>query len=141
MKKIVLNDIAKFCKQNSVSKKELIFLLHVYNKYTNNYIESSDISLNDISSLLKRINESLKKSNETSIVKNKIDVELSILDSINNLYIDNKKFDDEYLFELYYKSCLLSFEENLEIEKPDILLEKKLNLSVKKYEVNNDKNR
>lgn len=81
------------------------------------------IYVKDIISLLKKVKESLKDASDTKVVNEKVKMELEILEQLNELSIN---FSTEKVIDIYYQVGLLSYEEDLNIEKAKALLDKKI---------------
>lgn len=81
------------------------------------------IYVKDIISLLKKVKESLKDASDTKVVNEKVKMELEILEQLNELSIN---FSTEEVIDIYYQVGLLSYEEDLNIEKAKALLDKKI---------------
>ena len=122
MKTIDLEDVVEYINNNSLSKRETLYLLHLY-KISYYSEDKKEITINDLIKELKKINESLEMSDNTKLINQRIRQELIILEKIN----DSEIRDDDYIVDLYYETGLLAYEQNLELKKSNLILEKKLN--------------
>lgn len=123
MSKITLKDVIAYCKRNNLSKKDELFLLKLYRECKENNLNSKEITWIDISESLKKLNESLEQANDTKVVNRKINEELRILDKINSNYFPYEKIDKKKIMEIFYDACMLLYEEDLKINKADLILD------------------
>lgn len=124
MNELKLSKIIDFIKSEKLPKKDVLYLLKLYDNSKDKELTKNDmIYIKDIISLLKKVKESLKDASDTKVVNEKVKMELEILEQLNELSIN---FSTEEVIDIYYQVGLLSYEEDLNIEKAKALLDKKI---------------
>lgn len=124
MNELKLSKIIDFIKSEKLPKKDVLYLLKLYDNSKDKELTKNDmIYVKDIISLLKKVKESLKDASDTKVVNEKVKMELEILEQLNELSIN---FSTEEVIDIYYQVGLLSYEEDLNIEKAKALLDKKI---------------
>ncbi len=124
MNELKLSKIIDFIKSEKLPKKDVLYLLKLYDNSKDKKLTKNDmIYVKDIISLLKKVKESLKDASDTKVVNEKVKMELEILEQLNELSIN---FSTEEVIDIYYQVGLLSYEEDLNIEKAKALLDKKI---------------
>lgn len=124
MNELKLSKIIDFIKSEKLPKKDVLYLLKLYDNSKDKKLTKNDmIYVKDIISLLKKVKESLKDASDTKVVNEKVKMELEILEQLNELSIN---FSTEKVIDIYYQVGLLSYEEDLNIEKAKALLDKKI---------------
>lgn len=124
MNELKLSKIIDFIKSEKLPKKDVLYLLKLYDNSKDKELTKNDmIYVKDIKSLLKKVKESLKDASDTKVVNEKVKMELEILEQLNELSIN---FSTEEVIDIYYQVGLLSYEEDLNIEKAKALLDKKI---------------
>ena len=124
MNELKLSKIIDFIKSEKLPKKDVLYLLKLYDNSKDKELTKNDmIYVKDIISLLKKVKESLKDASDTKVVNEKVKMELEILEQLNELSIN---FSTEEVIDIYYQVGLLSYEEDLNIEKAKAWLDKKI---------------
>ena len=136
MNEVNLNDLIKMMKKNVLLKNEALYLIHLYN-LSKNEITLSDASINkkDILNMFRNLNASLRNSNNTNEVVNRLKAVNLLFEKYYEIVNDLNEIND-----IYYQIGFLSYISNVNINSLDakkILINK---LSKYKEEENENTN-
>lgn len=125
MNKYKLEDILSFLKNEHLTKEEVFFIMQLYNQ--NLLLENSDVTKKDLLKQIKKVNNSLEFNENNKLVSNRLDKVISILNEICEI----KEDEGPQIDKLYYELGLLSYEQNLNLEKP-LSLEKTKKITLRR---------
>jgi hypothetical protein len=112
MKKYKVEDVLSILKNDHVTKEEVLFIMQLYNQ--NLLAENSDVTKKDLLKQIKKVNNSLLLNENNKLVSNRLD---KVIDIINEV-CEIKEEEGPQIDKLYYELGLLSYEQNLNLEKP-----------------------
>ena len=112
MNKYKVEDVLSILKNDHITKEEVLFIMQLYNQ--NLLAENSDITKKDLLKQIKKVNNSLLLNENNKLVSNRLD---RVIDILNELF-EIKEEEGPQIEKLYYELGLLSYEQNLNLEKP-----------------------
>ena len=112
MNKYKVEDVLSILKNDHITKEEVLFIMQLYNQ--NLLAENSDITKKDLLKQIKKVNNSLLLNENNKLVSNRLDRVIDIL----NEFFEIKEEEGPQIEKLYYELGLLSYEQNLNLEKP-----------------------
>ena len=125
MKKYKVEDVLSILKNDHITKEEVLFIMQLYNQNLLN--ENSDITKKDLLKQIKKVNNSLLFNENNKLVSNRLDKVIDILNEICEI----KEEEGPQIEKLYYELGLLSYEQNLNLEKP-LSLEKTKKITLRR---------
>ena len=112
MKKYKVEDVLSILKNDHITKEEVLFIMQLYNQDL--LAENSDITKKDLLKQIKKVNNSLLLNENNKLVSNRLDKVIDILNEVCEI----KEEEGPQIEKLYYELGLLSYEQNLNLEKP-----------------------
>ena len=125
MKKYKVEDVLSILKNDHITKEEVLFIMQLYNQDL--LAENSDITKKDLLKQIKKVNNSLLLNENNKLVSNRLDKVIDILNEICEI----KEEEGPQIEKLYYELGLLSYEQNLNLEKP-LSLEKTKKITLRR---------
>lgn len=125
MKKYKVEDVLSILKNDHITKEEVLFIMQLYNQNLLN--ENSDITKKDLLKQIKKVNNSLLFNENNKLVSNRLDRVIDILNEVCEI----KEEEGPQIEKLYYELGLLSYEQNLNLEKP-LSLEKTKKITLRR---------
>ena len=125
MKKYKVEDVLSILKNDHITKEEVLFIMQLYNQDLLN--ENSDVTKKDLLKQIKKVNNSLLFNENNKLVSNRLDKVIDILNEICEI----KEEEGPQIEKLYYELGLLSYEQNLNLEKP-LSLEKTKKITLRR---------
>ena len=125
MKKYKVEDVLSILKNDQITKEEVLFIMQLYNQNLLN--ENSDITKKDLLKQIKKVNNSLLFNENNKLVSNRLDRVIDILNEVCEI----KEEEGPQIEKLYYELGLLSYEQNLNLEKP-LSLEKTKKITLRR---------
>lgn len=125
MKKYKVEDILSILKNEHITKEEVLFIMQLYNQ--NLLTENSDVAKKDLLKQIKKVNNSLLFNENNKLVSSRLDKVIGILNEVCEIEEDKGPQIDK----LYYELGLLSYEQNLTLEKP-LSLEKAKKITLRR---------
>lgn len=125
MKKYKVEDVLSILKNDHITKEEVLFIMQLYNQDL--LAENSDITKKDLLKQIKKVNNSLLFNENNKLVSNRLDKVIDILNEICEI----KEEEGPQIEKLYYELGLLSYEQNLNLEKP-LSLEKTKKITLRR---------
>lgn len=125
MKKYKVEDVLSILKNEHITKEEVLFIMQLYNQDL--LAENSDITKKDLLKQIKKVNNSLLLNENNKLVSNRLDKVIDILNEICEI----KEEEGPQIEKLYYELGLLSYEQNLNLEKP-LSLEKTKKITLRR---------
>lgn len=125
MKKYKVEDVLSILKNDHITKEEVLFIMQLYNQDLLN--ENSDITKKDLLKQIKKVNNSLLFNENNKLVSNRLDRVIDILNEVCEI----KEEEGPQIEKLYYELGLLSYEQNLNLEKP-LSLEKTKKITLRR---------
>ena len=125
MNKYKVEDVLSILKNDHITKEEVLFIMQLYNQ--NLLAENSDITKKDLLKQIKKVNNSLLLNENNKLVSNRLDRVIDILNEVCEI----KEEEGPQIEKLYYELGLLSYEQNLNLEKP-LSLEKTKKITLRR---------
>ena len=125
MKKYKVEDVLSILKNDHITKEEVLFIMQLYNQDL--LAENSDITKKDLLKQIKKVNNSLLLNENNKLVSTRLDKVIDILNEICEI----KEEEGPQIEKLYYELGLLSYEQNLNLEKP-LSLEKTKKITLRR---------
>ncbi len=125
MKKYKVEDVLSILKNDHITKEEVLFIMQLYNQDL--LAENSDITKKDLLKQIKKVNNSLLLNENNKLVSNRLDKVIDILNEVCEI----KEEEGPQIEKLYYELGLLSYEQNLNLEKP-LSLEKTKKITLRR---------
>ena len=125
MKKYKVEDVLSILKNDHITKEEVLFIMQLYNQDL--LAENSDITKKDLLKQIKKVNNSLLFNENNKLVSNRLDRVIDILNEVCEI----KEEEGPQIEKLYYELGLLSYEQNLNLEKP-LSLEKTKKITLRR---------
>lgn len=125
MKKYKVEDVLSILKNDHITKEEVLFIMRLYNQ--NLLTENSDVTKKDLLKQIKKVNNSLLLNENNKLVSNRLDKVIDILNEVCEI----KEEEGPHIDKLYYELGLLSYEQNLNLEKP-LSLEKTKKITLRR---------
>ncbi len=125
MKKYKVEDVLSILKNDHITKEEVLFIMQLYNQDLLN--ENSDVTKKDLLKQIKKVNNSLLFNENNKLVSNRLDRVIDILNEVCEI----KEEEGPQIEKLYYELGLLSYEQNLNLEKP-LSLEKTKKITLRR---------
>ena len=125
MKKYKVEDVLSILKNDHITKEEVLFIMQLYNQNLLN--ENSDITKKDLLKQIKKVNNSLLFNENNKLVSNRLDRVIDILNEVCEI----KEEEGPQIEKLHYELGLLSYEQNLNLEKP-LSLEKTKKITLRR---------
>jgi len=125
MKKYKVEDVLSILKNDHITKEEVLFIMQLYNQDL--LAENSDITKKDLLKQIKKVNNSLLLNENNKLVSNRLDRVIDILNEVCEI----KEEEGPQIEKLYYELGLLSYEQNLNLEKP-LSLEKTKKITLRR---------
>lgn len=125
MKKYKVEDVLSILKNDHITKEEVLFIMQLYNQ--NLLAENSDVTKKDLLKQIKKVNNSLLLNENNKLVSNRLDKVIDILNEVCEI----KEEEGPQIDKLYYELGLLSYEQNLNLEKP-LSLEKTKKITLRR---------
>lgn len=125
MKKYKVEDVLSILKNDHITKEEVLFIMQLYNQ--NLLAENSDVTKKDLLKQIKKVNNSLLLNENNKLVSNRLGRIIDILNEVCEI----KEEEGPQIDKLYYELGLLSYEQNLNLEKP-LSLEKTKKITLRR---------
>ena len=125
MKTYKVEDVLSILNNDHITKEEVLFIMQLYNQDL--LAENSDITKKDLLKQIKKVNNSLLLNENNKLVSNRLDRVIDILNEVCEI----KEEEGPQIEKLYYELGLLSYEQNLNLEKP-LSLEKTKKITLRR---------